>query len=1440
MNKRVKSLLCLVLSVLMLLSLVACKKSSDDKSASGNTEGTNGTNPTTGKAAVHTVRILNEADTPLENVGVYIYEDETKKELVWYDATDAEGKMSFEDVQRDTYVAVLDEVPVGYEVKEFYPLTGLETEIRLEIGEMTEDMDIVYNLGDLVMDFTVTDTEGQEYSLKNLLESKDAVVLNFYYNGCVPCQMEFPFLQEAYEEYSENIAVIAMNPMDTEEAVAAFKKEHKLTFPMVACDKKWEEIMQITAYPTTVVIDRKGNIVLRHTGGIESAQTFKDVFAAVSGDEYEQKIYKSITEVPTVAEEGSVENPALMGATPKFQLTIQAGKEHYIEFLKLKNMTMTIADPDAYVIYNNKTYKAENGVVSLIVSCPDMNTPVKIGFGNSSKVTKTFTVTMAAQPGTLDNPYSLKMGDNKVTIKAGNDQGVYYTWTAKENGSLQVWCINSTAGVKYDCVLYNLTSYAQRSLGEDGKDGELGRRYVEVLVNKGDKVQMIAAVLPDETWNYRGGNFTYMAEFVPGAGRDKDKVNETTYTITVTDAKKKPMANVNFHTVVKGETKTFATNADGVIKVNLPTGEYKVTMIVPEGYTATSTEFTLSKAIPSYSVTLSEKVVEHRDYTVTVKDTDGAPVKGATVVIGDKSGETNNKGVYTRTMELGEYQVYVSAPSDSGLLDPKGALTFPEGKTSMEVVLEYGEGSEKKPIDLTNDLVYEEDNSATVTIPAGKTIYYSTTHVYGMVLTVGDQTFTCDVKDKEDTFVWYVTNKGEQAQTVTITIGYPEGDRENPVKLESLESVNAALEQGDEDGYFYSWKSEKEGYVEFSIAQLPENANVDIVLLNLTNSRSRSLSADGVDGKVTLNVMAGDDVLVQIIDLNKNQSSVVIAGSFTEQENTEDTKLVYAVTVKDTTGAAMEGVVVTIGNTQLVTDAEGVASAKLVEGTYTAVVTVPEGYKADQNRFTLTNIETQANVVLTKLREVNYTVKVQLDGAAYTGSVKVQILQGNTVVYETTTTTGTVTAKLYEGNYTVKLTLDNSRYGYDTTTAVLSTDKNVLTVALQNLTTYTDYTVTVTDYNGKAYSGMFVQILDGDEVIASGNTDSKGKIYKNLETGNYNVRLTFSGTSYYYNTKTAVLTGVAPNLTIQLAGEVDPSSVESHWYINDANMYVLSEGSYHIEVSKSKPYFTTNGGYNDCLFMFKPTQTGRFRISIDQPGVGLRNYGSSSFYLYVADHASKYEDNALSFELKSDDQIGHVFLYLGVEAVDGITDLCITITRVGDPGFDMYSVPYNTDWQTGYKPTAQKVTVPSGKSLKYVDIKAATSAYNIVLGSDGYYHVGSASGPVLYLNLGTVTKQYISFNEIINGTAEGAGGSPVRRYFFDENGAFVKREDYTDVLLGYIEKADTTYGLYPVTKELAYILQNAKPGWWDATSPDYLLEGCNPDLGWLFACCYIQ
>ena len=1480
MKRKLQVILCLVLCLIMAMSFAACKKEGKSKKAQ-----------TSGEKALYTVRILNQNDSPMAGIGVYIYENNPKGELVWYDATNEAGEITFEDIRKDCYVAVLADVPVGYEVAETYPLTGLVTEIKLAAGTMTGEEDIVYNLGDLVMDFTITDTDGVDWTLTEMLKQKDAVVLNFYYNECEPCKKEFPGLQEAYLEYEESIGLIAMNPVNDNDAVAQFKLENGYTFPMAAVLPNWENIMQIQGYPTTVVIDRFGNIVLMHTGGIDEAKRFKDVFAAVSGEDYEQVIFQSLDEVPISAKEGSIDNPALMGATPKFELTIEGGQEHYIEFLKVNNLTMRIEDPDIYVIYNKKTYTPKNGVVSLLLNCPDMNTPILVGFGNSAKETKTFVVTMTAQPGTINNPYDLKLGDNKVRVNAGNSQGVYYIWTAKANGSLRAWCISATAGVKYDCTLYNLNSYAQRNLSSDGKQGEDAQLYVEVKVNKGDKVQMIAAVLPDENWNYPAGNFIYMVEFLEGDGRDTDKEDLTTYTVTVTDDKNKPISNVNFSTEVKKpveektpdtnettgqnpeenpgegeqtqvEVKTFASNAEGIAKIDLPTGEYLIKLTVPDGYTSEVTEFTLTKEKPDYKLVLKEKVIVMVDYTVTVTDPEGAPLSDVVVVIGDQFAVTGEDGNAVINLEQGEYPVVITPPA--GYVVPEGEYAFGADQSTMTVALAYAPGTENNPISI-EELTYTTDP-----IASGTGMYYALYRKAGMILKVSDpdvelvvdgKTYTPDANGEialvvpasggtVNPVIMQVINKGAAAKSFTITLEYPLGHIMNPQALTELGTMTTSLAAGDADGYYYTWTAAEEGFVAFYVSSATEGVVTDIVLTNTVNSACRSLMEDGSNGVVTLNVAAGDTITIQVMTASQDAdgrpldhpaAQIVTVGSFTAQENTEDAKILYSVVVQDDAGNAMSGVAVKIGNNELNTDETGTASVRLVEGEYDAVVTVPEGYKSQNTQFKLTILEPRANVVLTKLQNVAYTVNVQLNGAAYTGNVTVQFLQGTTVVYEQATATGTVTTSLLEGTYTINLLLGDDSLGFDATNAQVTTDAPVLTISLEKLTTETEYEITVLDANSAPLSGVMVQFMSGTQSVAAGVTDAKGQCVKTLTTAEYMIKLSFSGTSYYYNTQTAKVTGVAPKLTIRLAAEVDPSNVMSHWIINDNNMFKLGEGSTHIQVSAGKPYFTSEMGYNDCLFVFEPTRPGMFRISIDRPDVELRNYGSSPYFLFVADSASNHEDNALPFELKQQEQVGSVFMFLGVEVVEGITDMCITITRVGEPGFDISAQPWSTDWQTGYKPVQQTVTVPSGQSLKYVDIKAATNAYTIVYNQkDGFYHVGSVDGPVLYLNLGTVTKQNISINEIINGTAEGAGGSPIRRYFYDENGTFIKKEDYTETLLGYIAKADPKYGLYPITDELAYILQNAKPGWWDVSHPDYLLTDCNPELGWLFAACYIQ
>lgn len=1438
MNKKFRSVLCLLLCLASVLSFAACKKGE--------------TIEPTGEKTAHTVQVVNEAGNGLAGIGVYIYEDSTLAELVWYQATDDNGQISFTDLQRSTYVAVLEDVPTGYAVQEQYALTGLSTVITLSAGTMTgEEEDIVYKLGDMVMDFGFTATDGNDYSLKGLLSSKQAVVLNFYFNGCQPCKMEFPYLQEAYNDYAHQIAVVAMNPMDSAEDVAAYQKEMDLSFLMAAVNPNWQNIMNVKAYPTTVVIDRFGNIVLMHTGGIDDAQTFRDIFAAVTGEDYEQKFYENITEIETTAAVGTAENPDFMGPQPKFQVTVGAGEEYYIEFLKLNKLTMQVKDPDAYVLYNGEKHTPKNGVITLLVTCPDMNTPVTIAFGNSSDQEKTFTVTMASQPGTLDNPYPLKEGETAVKIAAGNEQGVYHIWTAPENGTLRAWCTAATAGVQYDCTLYNLTSYAQRSLSGEGITDEEGNKCVEVKVNKGDRVQMIAAVMPDESWNYPAGNFTYQVKFIPGEGRDGDKVEKTTYKITVVDEEEKPVANVNFQTTVGEEAKTFASNAEGIASVELPSDTYQVTMIVPDGYTAEITEFELTKEAPEYTVKLEKKVIVMVDYTVTVTDIFDVPLANVTVIIGDQFANTDEQGKAVFNLEQGQYSAQISAPEGYVALD---SYDFAEDATELTAALEFIPGTQHNPIAIT-ELV-----TVTDPIAAGKGVYYDLFNMGGLVLTVQDADAaitigeTAYTPNEEGVLTFVVpatgnvmqpvtmllTNNGAADKSFTITLTYPLGHRMNPQVLTALGQLETHLNQQYKDGYFYSWTAAEEGVVTFYVAAASEGVVYDISLTNTTNSANRTLSADGEGGLVTLNVAAGDQVSIQVLTLDQYEGypngDITAVGSFTAQENTEDAKLTYSVIVKDGAGYPMPNVAVTIGTTALTTDDNGLAFVQLVEGTYTATVTPPEDYYLTDNQFTLTPEMTQVEVMLDAIIFVDYRVNLLYNGSAYTGQVLVQVLQGGTVMEEQTVTSGTMSISLPLDDYIVKLTIADGQMGYDAAAAVLTPDAPTLNLTLNKLVTNTDYKVTVLDATEKPMSGIMVQILEGSKTVAAVTTDANGVAAKALPTGNYTVKLTFSGTSYYYNTQTAVLTGVAPNLTIRLASEVDTTKYDTHWIVNDQKIYMLDLGTTHVQLGSGKPYAHVEWDYTDCIFIFQPKELGVYSIGVDVPGLTVRAYGTVIGNLLGT--SNDFEDGTYHYEIKEKSQLGNVYLMFGVENKEGITDACVTITRIGEPGFSIEDLPVKTDWYSGYVPVKQ--STPAG-SMQYINIKAVSGTYEVFYDeTDKVYKVMvDGVAKTLYINLGTKTTQNISLNMVVNGDGV-AGGSPLRRYFYDADGNLSYKEEYTDIIRQYIDCADANRGLYPLTKDLAYIIQSAKPGWWDVTSPDYILTDCNPEYGWLFAACYMK
>ena len=642
---------------------------------------------TTGPAAIGTVGTENltytlvlktEGGKPMEGIGVYFYTDHTKAELTWFAKTDAEGKASFTDLASDNYVAVLDGVPEGYQVEEYYPLTGETTEVILSAGMSDGDLaNITYELGDAVLNFSVTTADGTVYVLSELLQEKQAVVLNFWYLQCAPCRMEFPYLQEAYEKYSEKIEVLALNPINNEpEAIEAFREELGLTFPMAYCDPNWEKAMQLTAYPTTVIIDRYGSIALIHKGSVTEAKVFEDAFEFFTADDYEQTVVEDIAELEIKEAGSDSENPIEIGGKTSFQVTVKPGQLVYYHLYRLDGMYLSIKNEYAYAVYNDYTYKASGGSLGFTVNCPDTFTPAKVAFGNSGTETQIYNVTLSAKPGTFNNPHTLKLGEFTTKVESGNDQGVYYLYTAKEDGRLTVQCTDISKNVKYDYTLQNQNTMAVRTIREDGDEEE---GTVSISVKKGHKVMLTIGTLPDDSNSYPGATFTSVASMGEDTGDDGTSAKKIDYAITVTDENRKPLSGVFLNvksveqqteesTEETTETETttttpvsvsISTNEEGVATTKQPEGDYDVTVSLIPGYTAATTKFRLTKDNPFVSIKLEPLVVEKKNYTITVVDEQGNPVVNATVTMGGEVGYTDANGNVTFELPVASYTVTI-------------------------------------------------------------------------------------------------------------------------------------------------------------------------------------------------------------------------------------------------------------------------------------------------------------------------------------------------------------------------------------------------------------------------------------------------------------------------------------------------------------------------------------------------------------------------------------------------------------------------------------------------------------------------------------------------------------------------------------------------------------------------------------------------------------
>ena len=275
----ISAVLFLVLICSILLFTVACgEKKNESDGPKDNAE-----------KVEYSVTLKTAGGMVMSEIDVYVYSGE---ELQDYAKTNAEGKISFNLPEYDKYSITLSGVPKGYDVAESYAFDGKSADITLTSAVIADEelSTVSLKTGDVMRDFTVATPDGTSITLSEVLKEKKMVMLNFWYTTCSWCLEEFPLMNELYGEYKDDIEIIALNPMEDNNAVGPFQQQHGLDFPMAACPSSWSNTFAITGYPTTVLVDRYGVICVVEAGAITSKRPFVCAFDHFIADDYEQTL----------------------------------------------------------------------------------------------------------------------------------------------------------------------------------------------------------------------------------------------------------------------------------------------------------------------------------------------------------------------------------------------------------------------------------------------------------------------------------------------------------------------------------------------------------------------------------------------------------------------------------------------------------------------------------------------------------------------------------------------------------------------------------------------------------------------------------------------------------------------------------------------------------------------------------------------------------------------------------------------------------------------------------------------------------------------------------------------------------------------------------------------------------------------------------------------
>ena len=373
------------------------------------------------------------------------------------------------------------------------------------------------------------------------------------------------------------------------------------------------------------------------------------------------------------------------------------------------------------------------------------------------------------------------------------------------------------------------------------------------------------------------------------------------------------------------------------------------------------------------------------------------------------------------------------------------------------------------------------------------------------------------------------------------------------------------------------------------------------------------------------------------------------------------------------------------------------------------------------------------------------------------------------------------------------------------------------------------YKITVQNHDGTPAKDIIVKVQKNGADQAFNLIGPTGAVSFTLAEDDYTVLIESpSGKALHYDTEAAVLSPAAPEITLTIfeaAVSTQPLNAPSQ----KGGDYIRFDAP---NVGEGKTYIPYNSG-DYTYVIFTPTRPGMYEFGYEsESAVNLTYHGApinvfENSLLETVEGKVTFPITAGSVGATPDTTAQFVF------RLEGTGSGCMfTATRTGD----VPKSPYDEPW-TIPMPSADMLKPYEGiTDGKLTDLDVTNPALTVVLGDDGYYHLNTADGPVVFIRLSSANPYMADFKTICDTTR-------ICAYLYNEDGSFDRRESFNEMVLEYVNVANED-GVVPMNEQLAYMVKTAGDymGWWNF-SDDLDIFGdkiVDPAVAWLFACAVYQ